>query len=65
MHRNIRGFLNIQYLDQLSSLKLLCVTELASFADQFATLKIDNTLRIRVGDISHIYHRCTKSGVVS
>lgn len=51
------------YLNHLSSLELLDVAELASFADQFATLQIDNALVVRGGD--NTYHESPKTAMDS
>lgn len=49
MHENKHDtlFFFLTYLNHLSSLQLLHMTELSSFADQFAALHIDNALRRR------------------
>ena len=44
----------MMYLNHLSSLELLDVAELASVADQFACLHIDNALVVRGGN--NTYH---------
>lgn len=50
------------YLNHLSSLELLDVAELAGFADQFATLQIDNALGVREGDDIHQKYSQTGMG---
>lgn len=47
---------SFSHLNHLSSLQLLDVTELAGVADHFATLHIDNALRMRGFIKKKVYH---------